>query len=329
MKISYIYRAPSKERSIERVFASIVTYVKKEGHDVRESYVRAFRFWPFGLIYNIIRYAILSMRGGVFHITGDVQYIACLMNSKRTFLTVHDCVPLHNTNVPKYSKWLCYWLWYYLPLKHLKYITCISEATRKDLISFFPWVEHKLSVIPNPVGDEFRYVPKEINVTNPRILHVGTRSNKNLERVIESLDGVQCQLVIIGELTDKQRFLLQRYNINYINRVHISDEDIVEEYRQADIISFPSLFEGFGMPIIEGQATGRPVITSNIEPMCSVAGNAAILVDPYNIKAIKKGLIGNTKKDLIAIVEKGLENAKRFHSQAIAQQYISLYKQSL
>lgn len=327
MKITYIFRTPSKERSIERVFGSIMEEMKRAGHDVCMSYSKPFRFWPFGLFYNIIRYALMSINGGIFHITGDIQYVACLMSSKRTILTVHDCVPLRNTNVPWYSKWLCYWFWYYLPLRHLKHITCISEATRKDLISFFPWIEKKLTVVPDPVGSEFMYVPKEINTAYPRILHIGTRSNKNLERVIEALNSVPCKLVIIGKLNDGQSTLLEKYHIDFNNRFHISDNDIVDEYCKADIISFPSLFEGFGMPIIEGQAIGRPVVTSNIEPMLSVAGGAAILVDPFDIDSIRNGLCKHCKEDLQAIIQKGLENVKCYTSENIAIEYMNIYNQ--
>ena len=67
---------------------------------------------------------------------------------------------------------------------------------------------------------------------------------------------------------------------------------MIQEYKDADLISFPSTFEGFGMPIIEGQAVGRPVITSNIEPMVSVAADAAILVDPFNIESIRECFFG-------------------------------------
>lgn len=326
MKITYIFRFPSKEKSIERVFASVIMHVKNERSEVHESIIKPFCFWPLGLLYNIIRYAFLSMNKGVFHITGDIQYVACFMNSKRTILTIHDCIPLRNKNVPWYSKWLCYWFWYYIPLKHLKHITCISEATRKDLISFFPWVETKLTVIPNPVGFDFSYMPKEFNTDYPRILHIGTRDNKNLPRVIKALDGIACKLVIIGKLSDEQKELLNKYKIDYINRFNISDEDIVSEYRLADIISFPSLFEGFGMPIIEGQAVGRPVVTSNIEPMLSVSGGAAIIVDPYKIESIRSGFLNFAKNDLQQIVEKGLQNAKRFSSVSVANEYMKLYQ---
>ena len=330
MKITYIFRPPSKEKSIERVFSAIIKAVKAKGHEVHVNYSKSFVFWPFGLIYNIIYYALLSRKEeGVYHITGDIQYVACLMDKNKTVLTIHDLVPLHNRNVPWYSKWLCYWFWYYIPLRHLNYITCISESTRKDLLSFFPWADKKITVIPNPISEGFDYSPKDFNTTCPRILHVGTRDNKNLRRVILALDNIQCELVIIGQLSDDQRALLDDNSIKYINLFHITDEEIINEYKKADIISFPSLFEGFGMPIIEGQAIGRPVITSIREPMRSVSGENAILVDPTSVDSIRDGIltvINDTDKRELC-VRGGLDNAKKYANDIISEKYLKLYSE--
>lgn len=330
MKITYIFRAPSKERSIERVFAPIMEQMKADGHDVQISFAKNSKFWPLSMLYNIIRYSILSRRKGVFHITGDVQYIACLMNKKNTVMTIHDCVTLHNENAPAWFKKMVFKLWYEIPLKRLKYITCISEATRQDLLSYFSCATDKLTVIPNPVGSEFQYTPKEFNRKCPRILHVGTRSNKNLERVIEALDGILCKLVIIGKLTKEQEVLLHKCKIDYINRFHISDADVVAEYQYADIISFPSLFEGFGMPIIEGQTIGRPILTSDRESMKSVAGDGALLVYPESVDAIREGFMHliDDADFFDSINRAGIINAKQYNIKKIVVGYMRLYRKA-
>ena len=94
------------------------------------------------------------------------------------------------------------------------------------------------------------------------------------------------------------------------------------------MISFCSLLEGFGLPILEAQATGRPVITSNLSSMPEVAGNGALLVDPYDVNAIRKGILriiqdGALRENLIV---KGLENVKRFSPQKVADAYVELYR---
>lgn len=327
MEIEYIFRPKGNAYSIEKVFNSIIKSVSRSKNIiVKRTEVTASHFWPITIVYNIIKYGLKSyLKKRIFHITGDVQYLACLMNPNNTCLTIHDLVPLRNPSVPWYSKMICYWLWYYVPLKRLKVITCISETTKLDLLSIFPWAQSKIVVIPNPVDEAFIYCHKNINLNKPRILHIGTKANKNLLRVISSLKDKKCHLRIIGKLNDEQISTLSISQIEYSNAFNLSDEQLIEEYKEADLISFPSTFEGFGMPIIEGQSVGRPVITSNIEPMVSVASNGAILVDPYDITSIRKGFFNHNISELDCIIKKGLENAKKYTCDNIATEYIKLY----
>lgn len=328
MIVEYIFRPKGAAVSIEKVFESVIKGVIKHSDiTITRSWVKSFRLWPIGIIYNVLYYCIRSYvyKSRIFHITGDVQYVACLMNSQNTIMTIHDLVPLHNNKVPWYSRKLCYWLWYYIPLKRLRSITCISEATKQDLLLFFPWSANKISVVKNPVDDTFAYSPKDLNLQKPQILHIGTKENKNLPRVIEALDGHACHLRIVGKLNEEQQCQLEKSAVEYSNVWGISDEEIIQEYKDADIVSFPSTFEGFGMPIIESQAIGRPILTSNIEPMCSVAGDGSIIVNPYDIESIRKGFFAHTKDELKTIIEKGRQNAIHYSADNIANKYINLY----
>ncbi len=326
MKITYIFRTQSKQRSIERVFEPVINAMIDEGNDVQIEYAKSGGNLFMTLWENIWYFRKIS-KHCLCHITGDVQYVACLMRPSNTLLTIHDLVPLHNKNVPWYSKWLCYWLWYYIPLRRLKRVTCISEATRQDLLSFFPWVADRITVIPNPIDSSFKFTPMPFNLECPRILHIGTKPNKNLLRVIEALAGYRCHLRIIGKLNEEYVEALNTYHIDYSNEYGISDEQVIKEYQDCDIVSFPSLFEGFGMPIIEGQAIGRVVVTSNIEPMLSVAGDGAIIVNPYDVTSIRNGFFGNSLDSFQSIVEKGLENASFYSGKRITNEYIKQYKE--
>lgn len=329
MNITYIFRSKGQERSIERVFDPIMQYMAANGHLVKVSLAKSCKFWPLAMVYNMVKFSIASYlhRERIYHITGDVQYVACWMNPKNTRMTIHDCVTLHNEHTPQWLKRMVYKFWYEKPLRRLRKITCISEATRKDIVQFFPWVDEKLIVIPNSVGTEFMPCPKLFNAEMPMILHIGTRCNKNLERVIEALEGIHCKLLIIGKLNDRQSSLLEKWRINFENRFHITDEEIVAAYQEADIISFPSLFEGFGMPIIEGQAVGRPVLTSDREPMRSVAGEGACLVDPESVESIRNGFIklieDSTYRDIVNTA--GIKNAKEYDIVAVSDAYASIY----
>ena len=326
MEITYIFRSQSKQRSIERVFEPIIQEMISAGHRVDVQYATS-GSTLFSTLWKNIRYFSKLSKSTLCHITGDVQYVACLMDPNNTILTIHDLVPLHNKKVPWYSKWLCYWLWYYIPLRRLKVITCISEATRLDLISFFPWAKEKIVVVPNPVSTSFRYDSKVFNTDCPYILHLGTKSNKNLLRVIEALSSIKCHLRIIGKISHDERLALDKYGIDYSNEEYISDDDIITEYKRCDIVSFPSLFEGFGMPIIEGQATGRVVVTSNIEPMLSVSGGHAALVNPNDILSIRSSvlriILDSNWRD--SLIDGGLKNAAHYSPLCIMDSYIQCY----
>ena len=121
--------------------------------------------------------------------------------------------------------------------------------------------------------------------------------------------------------------MLRLYSINYIYKSDLSDQEILKEYINCDIVSFPTLYEGFGMPIIEGQAVGRVVLTSDLEPMKEMAGDAALLVDPYSIESIRNGIMKLIKNHHYRddLIKRGLENIERFKLPAIVKQYMDLY----
>ena len=328
MKVEFIYRPVSEMVSIEKCFNSVIHNISKE-NDVQasKSFVKRLPFWPLTVIYNIIRFAVRSYSNKIFHITGDIQYVGCLMNPNNTVMTIHDCVVLRNDSAGLLYKKIVYYLWYYLPLKRLKYICCISEETKKDLIHFFPWVNN-LIIVPSPVSDDFKYNEHIFNKDCPVILHVGTRENKNLIRVIQALSGIKCRLRIIGRLSDEQLTALIENKIDYSNDFNITDEQLVKEYNDSDIVSFPSLFEGFGLPIVEAQIVGRPVVTSNIEPMRSI-GQGAILVDPMSTDSIREGFYKVIEKKEIRekCISDGLKNSQKYTGEKIASMYFDLYKE--
>lgn len=271
-------------------------------------------------------WAARKAQADVNHVTGDTHYLTYFLNSKRTVLTVHDLVALERSRGPK--RFLLWLFWYWLPIKRSRLVITISEQTKQSLLAAVHCNPRKLVVIHNPVSEEFTPSPKAFNAEQPRILQVGTKPNKNLERVAEALAGLSCTLVIVGKLTARQEAVLARHRITIENHVGLSRQQLLDQYVQADLLMFASTYEGFGLPIVEANAVGRPVITSNLSPMPEVAGDSALFVNPFDVHSIRQGVItlmadaGHRDR----LVSAGLRNVDRFSSQRVAEQYASVYR---
>lgn len=274
----------------------------------------------------ICLYAMMH-QGDINHITGDIHFIAPFLRWSRTILTIHDCGQL------KIKKGLAFhilkFFWFTLPCKLVKRITVNSEYTKKDLLSYVRIPEEKIKVVPIFVSETYKYFPKTINKSLPVILQIGTAHNKNIDRTLQALAEIPCHLTILGKLNKAQLELLDILKIKCTNISHaLSELELYDLYKTADIVTLISTLEGFGMPIIEANAVGRAVLTSNVTSMPEIAGHAAHLVDPYDIVSIHAGF-----KKLIAdefyrnqLIKNGFENIKRFDQNVIADQYFELYR---
>jgi glycosyltransferase involved in cell wall biosynthesis len=215
----------------------------------------------------------------------------------------------------------------YLPIKLANKVVCISENTKNKIDQL---VKNNKTIVlcHHSVDTEFRLVPKVFNIDCPIILQVGTNTQKNLETTLKALAGIKCKLRVVREMTQEQHALAQSLKIDYTNIYNLSDIEIVNEYINSDIVVFPSLYEGLGLPIIESQATGRVVITSNIEPMNTISGNVAVLLNnPLDVQEYKAAVIRIIQDVAFRekIVSDGLENAKQYTAVSAMRKYLSLY----
>lgn len=275
-----------------------------------------------------IKNVLFSIRHAkqINHITGDVHYLGIFLSRKRTILTIHDCGELDNQKgIKKFILWL---FWFYLPVKHLKHITVISESTKSHLLRHVKVNESKITVIPNCLIGNYKVSLKPFNKSCPQILLVGTTPNKNIERIAFALRDLCCSVFIIGEPNEMQLKALSKNNIRFSFRKGMTRTEVIQAYADCDVVIFVSLVEGFGLPIIEAQASGKPVITSNISAMPATAGTYGCLVDPYNINDIRNALIKIINDDVYRgfLVAKGIDNSKRFDPRVISDQYVNLYK---
>lgn len=275
-----------------------------------------------------IRNCLAARRNGadVNHVTGDIHYVACLLPRQRTVLTVLDCQIL--TRLTGWRRAVVKLLWYTLPARCVSRITVISEETKKQLLKEVKFSAERVHVIPVSVSEKFQPFPRVFDCRNPRILQVGTKANKNVIRLVQALEGIPCTLDIVGPIDESLARLLAEKGIQYHAFGRLTDDELVERYREADVISFVSTYEGFGMPIVEAQCIERVCVTSNCSSMPEVAGDGACLVDPFDVASIRAGF-----QRVIAdedyrkrLIEAGRMNRLRFNAQKIADDFYRVYQ---
>lgn len=326
MKVVFFQRkpVPNKNFSIEILFNQIRANLPKEVESVTE----IANYYSNGFFKRLyITIDAVFKQGDVNHITGDINFISLFLKKRKTIITFLDLRVLQHPN-PITRKILAFF-WVKMPVWRSGYITTISAATKKTLLNYMEIEESKVRVMYIPVADLMEYTPKKFDKENITILQIGTKKNKNVLRLIEAIKDISCKLEIVGVLDSEQLELLNKHKINYVNSVNISNEELKEKYIQSDLLAFVSTHEGFGMPIVEAQLVGRPVITSNLLSMPEVSGNGACIVNSYNVEEIKNGILKIINDDVYreTLIKNGLENAKRFDVKIISNQYADLYRE--
>ena len=213
-------------------------------------------------------------------------------------------------------------------------IITISESAKSDIIKHFNVDEKKIQIVTpgidlqkysyNYTDIELENIRKKYDLPKSYILYLGTiEPRKNIERIVKAFKNYKkevnddLKLVIVGKKGwkyDDIMKLIESMRTDIIITGYIDEEDKIPIYKLAQIFVFPSLYEGFGMPVLEAMASGTPVVTSNISSMPEVAGDAGILVNPFNENEIfeaYKQILSN-KKLQKEMIEKGLEQAKNF-----------------
>lgn len=271
--------------------------------------------------------AVGKVNADVYHITGDCNYMALGLPGNKTVLTVHDIG--HYEKVLKGVRRFLYGLlWWWLPLSRVDRITVVSKFTLERLHSVFKVPLSKMQVLYNPLFPGFEPTARTFHSGRPRILQIGSGYNKNLDRLIEAVKGIDCELVLINRLSAEKETQLKNLGIRYEVHPKLTQTEVQQIYRSVDLLFFASTYEGFGLPIIEAYATGIPVITSKVASMPEVAKDAAILVDPFSVEEIREAVLRlisdeGLRKELI---ENGFRRAAEFAPAAIAKQYLDIYK---
>ncbi len=327
MRVRYFFRKPSPHfHSIEELFFNIQKHLPK---DIEFSnYFAKFESRGFFKRLLITILAVFKQQD-VNHITGDIHFISYFLKKKRSLLTIHDIAPLKRGNILKRK--IIKFFWFTLAIRRVKYITVISEFTKSEIIQHLNIKPDKIFVIPNTISSLLKYNPRQFNSECPTILQIGTKENKNIPRLIEAITNIKCKLIVVGKLNETQINLLIKNKIDYQNYYNLEYNKIIELYKLSDIVAFVSTYEGFGVPILEANATGRVIITANISPMKEIAQTSAYLVNPESVTEIYQGIknIINDAELRNRLITNGLLNVEKYKADNIAKMYANLYQKIL
>lgn len=329
MDIVYFYWSEKCGKSINRSFDNLVNALKADKDlNIKEYAVPYSGSNPIHVLKNIIYVYKRRSKKGINHVTGDIHYCILGLLGCTSVLTIHDDYSYRQAKKGMWGKLYKYIFWIYLPIKFATAVLCITETTRNSISKLYK--NRKIKVFTNHTWPaEYKYYPKIFNAVKPIILQISTGKNKNLETTIRALEGLNAKLIVVERMTDSQIKLAQSLQIEYVNTGRISDKEILELYINADIVAFPSSYEGFGMPIVESQLIGRSLITTDAPPMNWVAGsNCYFLKNPLDVREMRDLInrIVNNAEERNFYISEGLKNAKRFSVQNAVKNLLDIYK---
>lgn len=286
---------------------------------VRIPYVKKYMLPPsiFELLFNKIRNVKIEKFLGSLDVFHSSDWVQPPTDAKKV-TTYHDVIPLkfpewsHPKIVEVHKKRIK------LVEEEIDVVIAVSQATKRDLMEVSKIPSEKIEVIYEGVredmkpqdGEKVTKFKEKYNLPEKFILAIGgIGERKNIQRIKEAANGYN--LVISGETIP-----------------WVKDSELPLLYSSASVLLYPSLYEGFGLPIVEAMACGVPVVTSDSSSMPEVGGDAAVYVDPFNVEDIKEKLneVLNDAKMRDQLIKKGVERAKQFSWEKCAAQTEEIYK---
>jgi len=279
------------------------------------------------------------------------HYVLPPLVSCRSVVTIHDCIHLMfpqylpNRLAHRYARTSIA-----LAARRATRVLTVSESSKRDIMRFVDAPAEKIDVIYNAYDERFGIEPREEEVVRVReryqlhdefVLYAGNvKPHKNLGRLIDAFQIVRnrgldhLKLVLIGDDISKYAALRRAVHQHQLHKYvrflgYLPEETLAVMYRLAGVFVFPSLYEGFGLPPLEAMASGTPVVTSNVSSLPEVAGDAALLVDPYEPAAIADGIYRvltdeELRRDLR---RKGLARAHQFSWEQSVRRVRDIYGQ--
>jgi len=300
-------------------------------------------YWRTNLTGELQKYNLDIFHGLSNEIPYNIQ-----KSSVKSVVTIHDLIFLRYPKLYKRIDRNIYEKKFRYACEHADKVIAISEQTKRDIMDFFGTDESKIAVVYqgcNPVfyrksgTEELEKIRKKFNLPERYILSVGTiEERKNTLQIVKALHKhhIDIPLVLAGRLTpyaDKiKTYIRENQMENQVLLLHeVETEELPTLYQMGEIFVYPSIFEGFGIPIIEALNSGVPVITSREGCFREAGGPDSLYVDPENIddlaEAINHILSDSYLKE--NMIKKGYEYALNFREEKIAADLMAVYKQVL
>jgi glycosyltransferase involved in cell wall biosynthesis len=279
----------------------------------------------------------------IFHgLSGEIPSGLKKKNIK-SVVTIHDLIFMRYPSLYSFIDRKIHYLKFKKAAKNADLVIAISEQTKKDIIEFLKIEEQKIKVVYQgcqPIfktkisSDELVKVKNKFKLPNEFLLNVGTiEERKNALSIVKSIKNIDTTLVLIGkktEYTEQIHSYIKDHNIE--NKVmflkDITSNELASIYQLATVFIYPSIFEGFGIPIIEALFSKTPVITTNSGVFPEAGGPNSIYINPNNIEEMEKQiqLLLENKTLRNEMSEKGFEFVQKFNDEIIAHNLMEIYK---
>jgi glycosyltransferase involved in cell wall biosynthesis len=303
--------------------------------------------WPTGRPLVRILWEQIALPWQSMDLLHSTAFVAPLAARWPTVATVYDLSFLHYPQALTPGRRAYLQLLSPLSCRRAKRIIAISESTRRDLVKQWGIPADRIDVAYPGAGEQFRPLPEDevadfrARHSLPRrfILHLGTlEPRKNLVRLIGAFARLETDAKLVlaggrGWLDDTIVAEIERLGLQdkVLLPGYLADQALAFWYNAASVLAYPSLYEGFGLPIIEAMACGTPVVTSTASSMPEAAGDAGLLVDPHDTEmlteALHRALTDEGLREEMRI--RGLSQAARFTWQATATATVATYRRAL